>query len=149
MSVIVFSKEEICRIGNSILNIDHAREKALLAYDRLSHLLFQNKGAVRYEDEHEAVLHLMNRLFIANQTAYHYQYPDTNEGSKMVIETLEKEDFLKESAPMNKPLLLKELKGLKYNLYANSGNSFISETDMERLDGIIHAVMDEMIRWSE
>jgi hypothetical protein len=143
MSVIRFSRITLLRIAASITNSTELRYIFYSLKEKLERQVFNTEK--NYEDEQEIdIYRFVNRLSIANQAAYIYQYPDEDK----TITLLDIKDK-SELRPYNYPELLKELKSLRYNLYTNSGRVFLGEEDMQRLDRLIEKVQSLIIEGYE
>jgi hypothetical protein len=152
MSVIRFSRITLLRIAASITNSTELRDIFYSWKEKLERQVFNTEK--NYEDEQEIdIYRFVNRLSIANQAAYIYQYPDEDKKitlldikDKSELRPYNYPELLKE---FNYPELLKELKSLRYNLYTNSGRVFLGEEDMQRLDRLIEKVQSLIIEGYE
>jgi hypothetical protein len=73
----------------------------------------------------------VERLYIANALAFAYMYGE----KPIIIERLTEENL--EGSLIEVVEFIKTLRTLRYNLYTNAGNSFLSEKDMKKLNFLI------------
>ena len=136
MSVRMFSKKEIGRIGRTILAMPRIKETIITPQERV---YMDNMGCCDIDRE---VKLFCRRLYVANQVAYYYQYPD--EIDNFILELMDDEDFKDVGVLMSARELALELMNLKYNLYTNNGRCFLGREDMERLERAIVACLREV-----
>lgn len=150
MSVIVSAPGEIGAIAKSLI-YKNARHGApgefwkFHTHQEELELKDLHKDACAVQEEIDLdIACWLDRLYIANQLAFAYTYND----GRNTICRLEK-SHIDAATPLPTKELLSRLKSLRYNLYSNSGHSFVSQKDAERLDKIIVALMEEMLRDEE
>lgn len=80
--------------------------------------------------------YFIQRLYIANQIAFLYNY-----GEKLEIPDTEIQD----GTPLNNLEMIETLGSIEYNLYTNNGRSFISSEDKKKLDKIKELAMRQII----
>ena len=136
MSVLKFSKEEIAQIASTIKEDARLNQK-FLSLKEIGELALL--GA--YPPTEEKLRHKINcfceRLYIANALAYQYGY-----GEKISVERLEEKDL--EGSLIQMKALSEKLRSLRYNIFTNSGHSFLSEDDAKKLDRLIQMIRDNL-----
>lgn len=149
MSVICFSSEEIGHIAESVQfkNRQYGRQgqywKFLTFHDELEAKHCNPKVDMCEYADHKIAC-WMDRLYIANQIAFLYTY---NSEKDMKIDRLDEKHIV--GLPLPGKQLLEKLSSLRYNLQSNSGHSFVSQEDAERLERLINGLKDEIIRIRE
>lgn len=90
--------------------------------------------------ERETALNIacwVERLWVANQAAYYYQYRDEKGALEFAPDDY---DPPRGTVPMEAGKLYRELQSLQYNLYTNDGHTFCSEEDMRRLEEVMRII---------
>jgi hypothetical protein len=140
MSVILYTKEEF---GSLAYHLTHTnqdlRDLALPYHEKLKLQRFK----LRPGDEDRNIICWVDRLYVANQLAFHQTY-SWGEG-RFEITPLDEEDINPNSIHWDYRKLYDFLNSLHYNLFSNGGRSFISTEDMARLDGLIGGVARRII----
>ena len=97
------------------------------------------------KNEEEYALSLIDpfvfRLYLANAMAQHYTYMKDGM-TEFVIPLID----MPKSRPMSLLKLLETLGSLSYNLVTNGGNSFLGVKDDEKLERLLSAIKDEVLR---
>lgn len=117
-------------IATTIINDARLNQK-FLSHADIGYLALLKAWPISQEDLENKVHCWVERLYIANALAYQYNY--SREFPELKIPRLEEKDLNGSLIPTNKELL-KQLESLKYNLFTNAGNCFLSEEDMDKLD---------------
>lgn len=136
MSVFVFDRKEIAETGETIRTNQNLRNVFLNPTERLERELYHCRAGKDLADLDNAIKCFVDRLYIANQLAYYYQYPDEGEGDKMSIKRLDEGDF-RDVMPLRMRGFVDKAKLLRYNLFTNNGRSFLGREDVERFDRLI------------
>ena len=158
MSVLVENKEKYGALADYI-QMKNSRTDgyfSFLTHDEkmeMEHLKHQLKDFDEYEHTENRINCFVDRLYIANQLAWYYNYGDWynqengdgHDKTKGPIDRLEKND-VKNGMSMNTKRALKLLNSVSYNIYTNGGNSFLSKKDSEKLDRMIEQLKSEIIR---
>jgi len=139
MSVILYEKEKFGSLANHLTLTTELREMSL-PYDEKMRLK-QYKGT--FDDECANIICWVDRLYIANQLAYHTTY--TSHENKFEVELLDDPDIKNNGCNWDNKKLYSFLNSLHYNLISNGGRSFISEEDMNRLDALISITARKII----
>lgn len=138
MSVILYEKENF---GSMAYHLTHTtqdlRDLAIPYHEKLELQRFKCKP----QDEDNNIICWVDRLFIANQLAFHQTYTKTN---KFEIETLDDKD-IRPTLNWDNKKLYDWLNRLDYNLYSNGGRSFISEDDHKRLKNLTSGLARRII----
>lgn len=135
MSVIKLILQELANIASTIRYSPDLRDRFYDWKERYLHVQFKSTEA----DLDRAILCWVERLYIANSLAYALQYP---EGDTITIPRLKEKDL--EGSLISNQQLYILLRSLRYNLFTNSGRSFCSQDDMEKLTGYINRLMEEL-----
>jgi len=141
MSVIRFKPETLLRLGATIESSEKMRERFFDHTENLKRQLYANiiKDQQRYLSA--GIVSFLDRLYIANQCAYIYEYEDADRTiSRLVVTRV---------LPYSLSDFIKEAESLRYNLYTNSGRVFLGEEDLDRLDRMIDAAKDLIIEGYE
>jgi len=129
MSVILFQPRAFGEIASTILADQRLKEEFPSIKERR---LLEAFGKDYEKTLENFIKCWAERLYIANQLAYYYQYPDETDGKTIVIKRMEEKDF------KQAPLTLREFESLlsqiEYNLYTNNGRIFLGEEDQERIE---------------
>ena len=139
MSVMVKSKGFMARIFNTLVIWTDIKTKDF----GFNFLAMEGQSEVeKIQDIHGWI----DRLYIGNQLAAIYTYDD------MKNDTIDRMDMkdIHESVIYGsdkKGLLefLADLNSLRYNLFSNSGHSFVSQEDMDKLDWLIDYIKDQIV----
>lgn len=139
MSVILYEKE---KFGSLAYHLTHTnqdlRDLALPYHEKLE--LQRFKTDQKGEDLN--IICWVDRLYIANQLAFHQTYTRTN---KFEIETLDDKDITPQGLNWDTKKLYDWLNSVNYNIYSNGGRSFLSRDDHERLKGLISGLARRII----
>ena len=143
MSVMVINPETYGRIAKMLVSPGRVYEDLSRAvYTYRDQLI--SRGQFGGKDDEDTkmrfIVSWMERVYVANQMAFIYNYRD----EEQTISFLE-ESHLK-FQPMGMKALYEELEGIEYNLYTGAGRMFISEEDMTRLQNLKALVAKELIR---
>lgn len=105
--------------------------------------VFKDVGKKQTKEEYRLSLikPFVFRLYLANMMSHCYTYWKEDE-KEFVIPLPE----LPEDKTLDLPVLLSELKSVRYNILTNGGNTFLGVKDAEKLDGVISNVQSELIR---
>ena len=138
MSVLRLSLKEFADIAASILHTELSDHFFTEAEVFEMHYFNSDKDE-RFENE---VKCFVERLYIGNSLAFQYMYgrkgvndPEIKDGGKIEIERLDARGL--DGSILTLARLSEELHSLRYNLFTNSGNSFISEKDSDKLHRLI------------
>lgn len=128
MSVATISIEEFADVAETIRTDNELRSIFKSFRERyLDHNLFGQTGTT--EDDIHA---FADRLYIANQLAFQYQYHKSGE---ITIPRLTEKQL--QGRPADHKTLLRLLRGIHYNLATNNGRVFLGQEDYERLERLI------------
>lgn len=139
MSVILFERREFGSLANWLISTSNLRDVALPYIERMK--LKQYKAT--FGDECANIVCWVDRLYMANQLAYHTTY--TYRDGKFEIEMLQDEDIKSNGLNWDNKKLYSFLNSLHYNLFSNGGRCFVSEDDLDRLDSLISIIARKII----
>ena len=137
MSVIRFGDLAISRLGATIAETGELRDVFFNREERLENQLYTKDPKDEQESITNTIYAFMDRVWIANQCAYIYQY----ENADRIISRLEAAEAL----PYNLSEFVEEARALRYNLYTNGGRLFLGQADIDRLDRLIDAAKDLLL----
>ena len=138
MSVILFGKEEIVKIAKGLLHLELAELVPLNDGDQWAiDAVYKGDRNAFFENR---IFRFVQRAWAANQMVHLLQYRHHNDISHE-IEILEGED-LDFFGVFEQKELLRELKSLRYNIFSNDGNYFLSKPDEELLDVFINNIQE-------
>jgi len=140
MSVILYDAKDLGALAFNVSANHELREAFPSVEDRLNEALFKHT----YDQETNRINCFFDRLYMANQLAYYYTYQDecSKDGS-FSLQRLQDKDCKPFANFRGQPLstdkaIWEALTSLRYNIIANSGKSFFSADDCERLDNLIN-----------
>lgn len=139
MSVILYETKRFGSLANHLISTSDLRDASLPYDERMK--LKQYKGT--FDDECTNIVCWVDRLYIANQLAYHTTY--TYREGKFEVELLDDSDIKSNGCNWDNKKLYSFLNSLHYNIFSNGGRSFLSEEDMNRLDSLISSVARNII----
>lgn len=149
MSTVLYEKEEYLELAHTILNNHKIKNMAIPIFERIKLERYVKPEGIDKAIELN-IISWIERLYISNQMTYFYQYRDVNP----LIEYFGENDEIQNYGhrfkiyTKQKVEVYKFLNSLSYNLDTNSGRSFISEEDRDRLKNLRTAlarkVIDEM-----
>ncbi len=143
MSVILFGKSEIVKMAKGLLGLDLAMHLSINDGDQW--VIDQIYKGDRHKFFENRVFRFVQRAWIANQMVHLLQYRHHDDVSHE-IEILEGEDLDLFGAALEGKELLQELKSLRYNIFSNDGNYFLSKPDEELLDRFINNIQEIRLR---
>jgi len=135
MSVIKFGRDVFGRVG-ATLRIRPMSDYFLTNYERLWMNALGHSETTFRENK---IATFVDRLFIANQLAYCYTYNEP-----MHIERLNEDDLARE--PYTLEELYRQLNLIEYNVITNGGNTFLGETDTDKLKALISIAADFILQ---
>jgi len=141
MSLFKFTWEEIGAICNSVLSHKELWDRAGVPWKEKANfalLSFDGKTQMSWNQKKNNFLYFMDRVWVANQVAVDFAY----NAKSFEIQRLAEEHLKGFLSP---PVLLRKLESLQYNLITNSGRSFISQEDSERLESLISVLSRLML----
>jgi hypothetical protein len=155
MSVIGFSREEMGKLAHALISGEERQRSngsLFFIHQDDMEMAYDEKAIKRWKKEPEPfdedawrrnkIAVFVDHLWIANQVAYHVQYPSDGMNG---LERLEEED-IKNGALMTGHILHQQLTSVRYNLYTNGGSVFLGPPDMEKLDHLINRMADKLAR---
>ena len=143
MSVMVINPETYGRIAKMLVSPGRVYEdlaKAVYTYRDQLISRGQFGGNDNEDTKMRFIVSWMERVYVANQMAYIFNYRD----EEQTISFLE-ESHLKFN-PMSMKAMYEELEGIEYNLYTGAARTFLSEEDMTRLQNLKASIAKEIIR---
>jgi hypothetical protein len=143
MSVILFGKDEIVKIAKGLLHLELVEILPLRDGDQFAiKEIYKGDRNAFFESR---VVKFVQRAWAANQMVHLLQYRHHNDISHE-IDILEGEDLALYGAGYQQKELLRELKSLRYNIFSNDGNYFLSKPDEELLDVFINNIQEVRLR---
>jgi hypothetical protein len=143
MSVILFGKDEIVKIAKGLLALDLPMYLSLSDGDQyVIDAIYKGDRNAFYENK---VVRFVQRAWAANQMVHLLQYRHHDDVSNK-IEILEGLDVEVYGGKYEGQELLRELKSLRYNIFSNDGNYFLSKPDEELLDVFINNIQEVRLR---
>lgn len=142
MSVLTLSEKEFQDIVTTIIleKDKYDRDLIIPAAERLEIIELLNKK-VTEKDENISIALFFQRLMVANQVAFAYQYKDNK------IQTEFSKDFgFEKGELLTDEKLHEQLRLLRYNLYINAGICFLNSKDLKRLDNFITTLMHRKLK---
>ena len=143
MSVILFGQDEIVKIAKGLLNLELAMIIPIKDGDQFAiKEIYKGDRNAFFENR---IVRFMQRVWAANQMVHLLQYRHHNDISHE-IDILEGEDLALHGGGFEQKELLRELKSLRYNIFSNDGNYFLSKPDEELLDVFINRIQEVRLR---
>lgn len=140
MSVIKFSVAEFADIA-STMRYDSVLRDRFLSLKEVGKLSKLKAYPPTEQQLDKAILCWVERLYIANALAFEYQYGNSD---PITIKRLTEKDL--DGQLLSRGKIFEQLRSLRYNLYTNSGRSFIGEDDLAKLSVFIQLIQDHRER---
>jgi hypothetical protein len=138
MSVIKFNLEVFAAIASTIKYFGNIRDH-FLSLKEIGVLAQLKAYPLSEEALNRKILCWVERLYIANSLAFDY---NCNSGAQEKIEVPRLSAKSLEGHLLGARGFLKQLRGIRYNLYTNAGHCFLGEEDMEKLERLIDYIRD-------